>query len=223
MQVKTRNRLLWRLLLKVLLKLENSLSKMIANLAIRYEGGVHPKHRLTRYHDFFIKNVKRGEWVLDVGSGIGLLSYDVAQKGVEVLGIDTDKEAVRFAHRRYKLSNLYFIVGRAPDFMSSRPFDVVMLSNVLEHIDDRVAFLRSLMERARAKRFLIRVPLFDRSWLVPLKRELNVEWRLDPDHKVEYTSKKFVKEVKDAGLIVESMNIKWGELYAVCTPKTKSR
>jgi len=39
--------------------------------AIAYEGGVHPKHRLTRYHDFFVERVRTGELVLDIGSGKG--------------------------------------------------------------------------------------------------------------------------------------------------------
>src|SRR5207253_7920635 len=34
--------------------------------AIAYDGGVHVKHRLTSYHDFFVDRVRPGELVLDV-------------------------------------------------------------------------------------------------------------------------------------------------------------
>ena len=33
--------------------------------AIAYDGGVHAKHRLMRYHDFFVERVEVGERVLD--------------------------------------------------------------------------------------------------------------------------------------------------------------
>ena len=31
--------------------------------------GEHPKHKLTRYHDFFIEHIADGAHVLDVGCG----------------------------------------------------------------------------------------------------------------------------------------------------------
>src|SRR5262249_13409272 len=55
--------------------------------AIAYEDGVHPKHRLTRYHDFFVERVQPGERVLDIGSGKGELAHDlVARSGALVVG-----------------------------------------------------------------------------------------------------------------------------------------
>ena len=47
--------------LKFLLQLDNVLYELIFQEAIRYGKGVHPKHWLTGYHEFFIENVREGE------------------------------------------------------------------------------------------------------------------------------------------------------------------
>ena len=48
--------------------------------AIDYDGGIHVKHRLTLYHDFFVDRIHAGERVLDVGCGKGELAYDIAER-----------------------------------------------------------------------------------------------------------------------------------------------
>ena len=63
-------------------------------------------------------------------------------------------------------------------------------------------------------RFLIRVPVFERDWRVPLKRELGVEWRLDPTHETEYTLESFEKEMAAAGLRITYQEVRWGEIWA---------
>jgi 2-polyprenyl-3-methyl-5-hydroxy-6-metoxy-1,4-benzoquinol methylase len=56
--------------------------------AIAYDEGVHAKHRLTRYHDFFVERIRPGERVLDVGCGKGELAHDIAERsGATVVAI----------------------------------------------------------------------------------------------------------------------------------------
>jgi hypothetical protein len=92
------------------------------------------------------------------------------------------------------------------------------LSNVLEHITNRTDFLCDIVSRTCPEKILIRVPLFDREWRVPLKKELNLDWRLDPEHKTEYTIQSFENEMKESGLSIKSMQIRWGEIWAVVKP-----
>jgi hypothetical protein len=61
---------------------------------------------------------------------------------------------------------------------------------------------------------LIRVPLFERDWRVPLKKELGVEWRLDPTHETEYTIESWAQEIEEAGLKVTHQEIRWSEIWA---------
>jgi hypothetical protein len=64
-----------------------------------------------------------------------------------------------------------------------------------------------------AKTFLIRVPAFDREWRVPWKKELGVEWRLDPTHETEYTLPQLEAELREAGLRVADCVTRWGEYW----------
>jgi len=165
------------------------------------------------YHKFFIDNISENDIVLDVGCGNGYLAYDVAKKAEKVKGIDINKNNIEFAKKHYKRGNLEFIVGDATKCQFNESFGVIILSNVLEHIENRVEFLKKL--RNVAPKFLIRVPLITRSWLPVYLKELGYEYRLDKTHYIEYTEEEFFEEMEKAGLEVESYYVKWGELYAV--------
>jgi len=67
--------------------------------------------------------------------------------------------------------------------------------------------------RTGAQRFLLRVPLFERDWRVPLKKELGVEWRLDSTHENEYTLESFQEEIQEAGLKIQYLEVRWGEIW----------
>ena len=65
--------------LKFLFKLDTMLYHLQGQTAIIYDGGIHPKHRLMNYHDFFIKRITPSDRVLDIGCGNGAVAYDVAK------------------------------------------------------------------------------------------------------------------------------------------------
>src|SRR3990172_8743638 len=72
-----------------LLELDNDLYHLESQAAVRYGGGVHPKHKLTRYHDFFVQRIRWGDRVLDVGCRTGEVALEIAERtGVKVTGID---------------------------------------------------------------------------------------------------------------------------------------
>lgn len=205
--------------LRFLFGLDAALYSLQGQQAIEYDGGIHTKHRHTRYHDFFVKLVHPGERVLDIGCGLGALTYDVAEKAeAYVIGIDLSADNISQARERYAHPRIEYLVGDAPQELPDRPFDVVILSNVLEHLPERSEFLRRVQEFAHPSRFLIRVPLFEREWRVPLKRELGVEWRLDPAHKTEYTLESFTEEMAAAGLGITHHEVRWGEIWAEVVP-----
>ena len=187
---------------------------LISSSAVRLNNGIHPKHEIMNYHKFFVDNVSEGNTVLDVGCGNGFLAYDVAKKAKRVVGIDINKKNIEFAKKHYKRGNLEFIVGDATKYQFNESFDVIILSNVLEHIENRVEFLKKL--RNVAPKFLIRVPLITRSWLPVYLKELGYEYRLDKTHYIEYTEEEFFEEIEEAGFGIESYYVMWGELYAVC-------
>lgn len=206
--------------LRRLLALEDQLQSRIDGLAIDLDAGVHAKHRLIGYHDFFIHHIGHGERVVDVGCGKGELAHDLAVRaGASVTGIDISRPSLDFARARYRATGLEFIEADALTWSPGQRFDVVVLSNVLEHIGPRVDFLRRLRTTAGPTRFLIRVPSEERDWLVPLRRELGMPHFSDPTHETEYTVDQLRSELRDAGLGIEELVQRWGELWVVATPE----
>src|SRR5262249_47187532 len=133
--------------------------------AIDYDGGVHVKHRLTRYHDFFVERVAAGETVLDVGCHKGELAYDLAERaGAMVVAIDLSPWAIQFAREPFAPPNVTYVEADALTYEPTQPIDVLVLSNVLEHIEQRPSFLAGLFERTGGRRLLLRVPVLERDW-----------------------------------------------------------
>ena len=150
--------------------------------------------------------------VLDIGCGNGALTYDVAKKAKKVIGIDLNEKNILTARRKYSRENIEYIHGNALSDLPKEQFDVIILSNVLEHIDKRVEFLVSL--KKLAPKFLIRVPMLNRSWIDLYKKELGLEYRLDKTHFIEYTFEGFKEELDKAGLRILDYSIQFGEIWA---------
>ncbi|MBF0611241.1 MAG: class I SAM-dependent methyltransferase [Magnetococcales bacterium] len=165
------------------------------------------------YHTFFTARISPGERVLDLGCGNGALSHDLAMAGALVTGMDHNPESISLAKSRYSHPGLFFLTGDALTTDYNQPFDVVVLSNILEHLEGRVAFLQKVVLQTSAKRLLIRVPMFKRDWRVPLRQELGLEWRLDPTHQVEYTEETLKTELENAGLNITHWQCCWGEFW----------
>jgi SAM-dependent methyltransferase len=197
--------------LRHLLALVNEVEWQIDKQAIALDGGVHAKHRLMRYHDFFVDRVRPGERVLDVGCGKGELAYDLAARaGAHVVGVDLNEDYLRFARDRFAAPRLEFVSGDVLEGLPDGPFDVVVLSNVLEHIGPRV----ELLGRLTAPRLLVRVPLWSRHWSVPLRRELGLFAYNDPTHAIEYEPDELRRELGAAGFEVTEEIVTWGEIWA---------
>lgn len=206
--------------LRFLLAAEDDVDRAVNRAAMRYGDGAHPKHRLTEYHQFFIRHIRSGERVLDVGCGGGEVAADVAAQipGCFVTGIDCDGAQVRRARERHPRPNLRFIEGDALRDTPEERFDVVILSNVLEHIQDRIPLLQRLRQVTQAGRFLIRVPLFQRHWHVPLRKELGLPHFSDPTHVVEHSPEEIREELRAAGLRPVVEERLWGEIWLVAEP-----
>lgn len=201
--------------LKFLFLLDDELYSIQGQMAIAYGNGVHTKHRHTRYHDFFIARINAKEEVIDIGCGIGVLAYDIAENvECNIVAIDLNASKIMKAKGLYAHPNITYIHGDALKDLPSGSFDVVVLSNVLEHLPDRSDFLNKAVKVTGCRKVLLRVPLYERDWRVPLKKEIGVEWRLDKTHFTEYTVPQFEQEIKDAGLTIFHKEIHWGEIWA---------
>jgi SAM-dependent methyltransferase len=194
--------------------------KRLDQAAVAYDHGVHVKHRLTGYHDFFVERIRPGEHVLDLGSGKGELAHDLVTRArARVVGVDNDRSHLAFARSRFRDEQLEFVEGDLRNGIPAGHFDAVVLSNVLEHLEERLKLLRAVVASATPSRLLFRVPVFARDWTVPLKQEVGLPAYWDPDHEVEYDPETFRAELGEAGLEVTELVLRWGEIWAVAVPR----
>jgi SAM-dependent methyltransferase len=205
--------------LQILFSLDALLYQIQGQQSVAYDGGIHTKHRHMKYHDFFTNRIHDGDRVIDIGCGIGAVAYDVAKVAMQVVGVDFNEDSIKIARGRYQHPHLEFRVGDALKTLPEEKFSVVILSNVLEHLPGRPAFLRRVQDTLQPKRMLIRVPVFERDWRVPLKKELGTEWRLDPTHETEYTLESFAEEMREAGLTITHLEVRWGEIWSEVASK----
>ena len=78
--------------------------------------------------------------VLDIGSGLGTVAMSLAQYASSVVGIELTShlvEKARIETRKRGLSNISFENMSAFDLIESHDYDVVILSDVLEHVSDQ--------------------------------------------------------------------------------------
>lgn len=209
-----------RAAMHVLLKLDDYLTWCINRVAIQYDGGVHVKHRLMRYHDFFVDRVAPDERVLDIGCGYGAVAYSVASRaGAWVTGIDLNASNIAKARNRFRHPTLTFRQGDALTDLPQDSYDVIILSNLLEHLERREEFLKAVQQKIRPTRWLIRVPMINRDWRVFLRKELGMFYFSDRTHFTEYTQDSFDEEMRRAGFQVVHLQINWGEIWAEVRPR----
>lgn len=97
-----------------------------------------------------------GFWILDVGSGGGILSEPLARLGANVIGIDAAEENIKIAsahlmHDPAIKDNIKYIHATVESIVEDQAgkFDAVVASEVLEHVADSNTFVSSCCELVR--------------------------------------------------------------------------
>jgi SAM-dependent methyltransferase len=139
-----------------------------------------------------------GGSVLEIGCGSGLMLAAFRRRGWRVLGLERNEEAAEIGRRAHGLE-----ISALPLEKLSRtaPFDLIVLFNVLEHIEDPIPLLKECTNRlAENGRVVIVVPNFS-SWQA---RVAGAKWfHLDvPRHLLHFTPETLRATLDRAGLRV---------------------
>lgn len=131
-----------------------------------YEGVIgnrKSQYALRDRLEWFFSRIEGGP-VLDVGCSQGLLPILLARRGVRVVGLDISEEAIRFALNKMDLESpsvknrLEFVCSSVSDILDDS-FDVLVLGEVLEHVDNPKVFLSECIKKITQKgKALIQVP-----------------------------------------------------------------
>lgn len=140
--------------------------------------------------------------VLDVGCGVGALSLFCAQEENIVVGIDVAPDAIEIAQRAARaaqLPNCAFAVGELG--LGKGSFDLVICSEILEHVADESAFLHRVASQLRVGGMLYLsspsrdVATYQWGWLDKFDKEVG--------HLRRYSENELRNLIESHGFVVE--------------------
>ncbi len=170
------------------------------------ESGPSCRTRFRLMYELFEKYNLQGD-VLDVGCGDGNFLARVARLGGRknnLYGFDISKEAVRLAKKRKFISQIFVGDLLMPETLPKKQFDVVVCSEVIEHIDEWENALSNMSALVKKNgHVLITVPYDMEKWTVH---------DTYAHHYRRYEKGQMEKELKKNGFnIVESFT--WGSFF----------
>ena len=120
---------------------------------MRYDRNQYRTGQVDDYISMFYPELKsefRDCRVLDVGCGHGVVSLSLAPRVRSVLGIDPSTQSIEKAKAEAELKgikNARFLAMSAYDLDVAEKYDVVILSDVLEHVPDQPKLLQKCIEQ----------------------------------------------------------------------------
>lgn len=90
--------------------------------------------------------------ICDLGCGMGRITAHLASLG-QVIGVDYSAGGIAAARESYP--HIEFVVGDATSYRSAEPFDVIVSSEVIEHVPDQRAFVGTCASNLRPGGHLI--------------------------------------------------------------------
>jgi SAM-dependent methyltransferase len=196
------------------MKLDLDLAWIFSRLAHEMSSQVFPpeQHPLrTNSVDFLRRHLRPEQTVLDLGCKYGVLARLIAPLVEEIVGVDHDAAALGVARRENSADNVSYIDADALEYLTSskRRFDVLLLSHILEHIDDPDAFLARF---APFFRFVyIELPDFEADYFGHYRTALGSTLNYtDTDHVAEFDRDEIARIIGAAGLEVVDSEFRFG-------------
>jgi 2-polyprenyl-3-methyl-5-hydroxy-6-metoxy-1,4-benzoquinol methylase len=111
-----------------------------------FSGGRKRLREIVRLCEQKSRQLGRRLKVLDIGCGNGSNSLPVASLGHYLLGIDISSESVEYANDRNPFPNARFMIHNLMEHPLSEKFDLIICSEVLEHLPDPRPMIRAMAE-----------------------------------------------------------------------------
>jgi SAM-dependent methyltransferase len=100
---------------------------------------------------------------LELGCGTGAVITECQRRGLgrEFTAVDYSRQAINYLESHSQGIHCVTADITGPAFMFNYSFDVVILSHVLEHLEDPLKFLQSMVAKVRFRHLVAEVPLED--------------------------------------------------------------
>ena len=174
-----------------------------------YKPDNHPVRSYSR--QFILDYINKQHTVFDLGCKYGELSNFIAEKAKHVIAIDHDKASIKIAKNLHNRNNLTFECGEAYDYLSNQDlrFDVLILSHILEHLDNPKEFL--IKFKYFFESIYIEVPDFDRYYLNKYRLDKNLKLIYsDNDHISEFDRLELSSLIDECGLKILKEEYRFG-------------
>jgi SAM-dependent methyltransferase len=100
--------------------------------------------------DFIVSSIRKkcpaAARILDIGCGNGNISRALGSLGYRVVGVDIDPESVEKAKQQNTFPNVRYEISDAQEYISTGSFDAVVCSEVLEHLTDPEALVKTISQ-----------------------------------------------------------------------------
>ena len=137
---------------------------------------------------------------LEIGCGHGVLRQQMEEAfGVPVDGCDLNERALRLAHRGRGRLLLYDVFEQRAELRGT--YDMVLLMDVIEHLDDDLAFLRASLTHLKPGGFV--------AINVPAHTSLQSKYDLVAGHKRRYDSARLRSLLQRSNVTLLTM-VNWG-------------
>jgi SAM-dependent methyltransferase len=186
------------------LKLFLDLSWIFSRLAHEQVFRANAHFKIDDKRDFLVSFVDANANVLDVGCGSGHVIMRLLTKTENIVGVDYDAKAIEIARQRIADKNVVLFCDDVFNYLKNNPtakFDFVILSHVLEHIDDPGHFLSSIRKFARY--IYIELPDFEANHLNAVRKIVGTDLvYTDADHVFEFDRNELSSLVSESGLTI---------------------
>ena len=132
------------------LSIYDSYHKHFANTAVQHKLISDNNFTYVNFFRYILPIIRKAKpkRILDIGSGAGTLSLLLASQGFNVVGIDISMIAIQKSKLSAKYLNLQkridFVSCNFFDFDSIEKFDLILCSEVIEHVINEVKFLKKV-------------------------------------------------------------------------------
>jgi 2-polyprenyl-3-methyl-5-hydroxy-6-metoxy-1,4-benzoquinol methylase len=168
--------------------------------------------------DILLSGIPPNASVLDIGCGKGYVIETMLTKTVNITGIDFDGNSLEEAKKRAGNSSVSWICDDVFNYLNANAdirFDCIILSHVLEHIEEPGGFLKGLTDRAM--HFYVEVPDFESNHLNLFRKSIGTDLvYTDSDHVSEFDRKELEAMFQECGLRIVRSEFRFGVLKYWC-------